>query len=101
MFGKLGDMMGKLQEMKQKADEIKKKLETIVLKIESAGGDIQIEITGNREVKSIKINSALQHGDDNVLQEQLVLAMNKAIAAAEKLNEEEMKQAASGMLPGI
>jgi len=101
MFGKLGDMMGKLQEMKQKADEIKKKLETIVLKIESAGGDIQIEITGNRLVKSIKINSALQHGDANVLQEQLVVAVNKAIAAAEKLNEEEMKQAASGMLPGI
>jgi DNA-binding YbaB/EbfC family protein len=101
MFGKLGDMMGKLQEMKQKADEIKKKLETIVLKIESAGGDIQIEITGNRLVKSIKINRALQHGDASVLQEQLVLAMNKAIAAAEKLNEEEMKQAASGMLPGI
>lgn len=101
MFGKLGDMMGKLQEMKQKADEIKSRLDNLVLKSEGAGGDIKIEITGNRHIKSLTIASALQHGDKQELEEQLVVALNKAIEAANKINEEEMKQAASGMLPGL
>ena len=93
--------MGKLQEMKQKADEIKSKLNTVLLKSESAGGDIKIDITGNRCIRSINIASALQHGDAHELQAQLVAAVNKAIAAADQVNEEEMKQAASGMLPGL
>lgn len=101
MFGKMGDMLGKLQEMKQKADEIKVKLDGIVLKIEGAGGDIKIEITGNRKVKNIVIAPALQHGSKEELEEQLTVTMNKAIEAADKLNEEEMKKAAGGLLPGM
>ena len=99
MFGKLGDMMGKLQEMKQKADEIKVRLDTTILKCES--GEIKIEITGNRHIQAITISNALQHGDQQELQEQLKSAINKAIAEADKINEAEMKKAASGMLPGL
>jgi nucleoid-associated protein EbfC len=101
MFGKLGDMMGKLQEMKQKADEIKSKLNATVLKSVGAGGDIGIEITGNRELKSLSISDALQHGNKKELEEQLLISINKAIKEADKVNEAEMKKAATGMLPGI
>ena len=101
MFGKLGDMMGKLQEMKQRADEIKGQLDTIVLKTEGAGGDIKIAITGNRQIQSIEIASGLQHGDKQELEEQLLVTLNKAIDAANKVNDEEMKKAASGLLPGL
>ena len=101
MFGKLGDMMGKLQEMKQKADEIKSKLDDIVVKTEGAGGDIKIEITGNRKLKTIEIAPSLQHGDKEELEEQLLVALNKAIEEADKINEQEMKKAASGLLPGL
>jgi len=101
MFGKFGDMMGKLQEMKQKADEIKLKLDDTIIKTEGAGGDIVIEITGNKKIKSLTIASALQHGDKEELEEQLTVTLNKAIEAADKLNEQEMKKAAGGMLPGL
>lgn len=101
MFGKFGDMMGKLQEMKQKADEIKSKLDDLVLKIEGAGGDIKIEITGNRKIKNLSIAPALQHGGKEELEEQLMVTLNKAIEAADKANESEMKNAASGLLPGL
>ena len=73
MLGKFGDMMGKLQEMKQKADEIKLKLDNTIIKIDGAGGDIKIEITGNKKIKSLTITSALQHGDKEELEEQLTL----------------------------
>lgn len=101
MFGKLGDMMGKLQEMKQKAEEVKLQLENTILKAEGAGGDIKIEITGNRKIRSLEIAPALQHGDKEELQEQLIVTLNKAIELADKKNEEEMKKAAGGLLPGL
>lgn len=101
MFGKFGDMMGKLQEMKQKADEIKRLLDEKTVWVDSAGGDIQIVITGNRKIKQLVIAPALQHGDKLELEEQLQVAFNKAIELADKLNEEEMKKAATGLLPGI
>lgn len=94
-------MMGKLQEMKQKADEIKVLLDATTIKTEGAGGDIKIEITGNRKIRNISIAPALQHGDKEELEEQLTVALNKAIEAADKVNEEEMKKAAGGLLPGM
>ena len=99
MFGKIGDMMGKLQEMKQRADEIKSKLDLKIISTEGAGGDIKVEISGNRDIKNVVISDALQHGDKLELQKQLVLTLNKAISEANKVNEAEMKKAASGLLP--
>jgi DNA-binding YbaB/EbfC family protein len=101
MFGKMGDMMGKLQEMKKKADEIKQKLDDTVLSVEGAGGDIKIQINGNRHVKSLTVSPALQHGDKAALEKELLATINKAIEQANTLNEEEMKKAASGLLPGM
>lgn len=93
--------MGKLQEMKQKAEEIKTALSNTVITSESAGGDIVIEINGNRELKSLQITDALQHGDRKELEKLLLQALNKAIKEADKVNEAEMKKAASGLLPGM
>lgn len=101
MFGKLGDMMGKLQEMKQKAEAAKIKLDATLIKVEGAGGDIRIEINGNREIKRLTISDALQHSNRQALEEQLLVTLNKAIKEADKVNETEMKTAASGLLPGL
>jgi hypothetical protein len=73
----------------------------MVFTIESAGGDIQIEITGSRKVLKITIAPALQHGDAAVLQRELLQAMNRAIEKADKASEEEMKKVAGGMMPGL
>ncbi|MCE3260648.1 MAG: protein ybaB [Bacteroidetes bacterium] len=101
MLGKFGDMMGKLQEAKKLAEEIKRKLDETVLTVEAAGGDIKIEITGNRRILNIQIAPALQHGDKEQLEELLGAAVNKAIEKADKVNEEEMKKAAGGLMPGL
>jgi nucleoid-associated protein EbfC len=101
MFGKMGDMMSKLQEAKKLAEEIKLRLDNTTLQEEAAGGDIKIEITGNRRIKSISIAPALQHGDKKMLEEQLLSALNRAIETADKVNAEEMKKAAGGLMPGL
>lgn len=101
MFGKMGDMIGKLQEMKKKADEIKIKLDNTVLFAEGASGDIKVEITGNRKINSISISPALQHGDKTVLEQELTTTINNAILMANVANEDEMKKATAGLLPGL
>ena len=93
--------MGKLQEMKQKAEEVKSRLEETLISVEGAGGDITVSITGSRKVKSLQISSSLQHGNKEELEEQLLVTLNKAIEKADKVNEEEMKKAAGGLLPGL
>jgi DNA-binding YbaB/EbfC family protein len=98
MFDK--EMLNKFQEMQQKMDEVKSKLDNIVATVEAAGGDIKITVNGNRKVLTISIIPALQHGDKEELEEQLAVAVNRAIEKADELNESEMKNAASGMLPG-
>ena len=99
MFGKFGDMLGKLQEIKQKIAEIKAKMETTLTDVEGASGDIKITINGNRKIKKLHIEPALQHGNKEELEKQLTDTLNKAIEEADKLNELEMKKVAGGMLP--
>lgn len=101
MFGKLGDMMGKLQEMKQKADEIKNRLDQVIVNSEGAGGDIKMVMTGNRKLLRVEIASSLQHGDKKELEYQLLKVFNDILSEVEKVNENEMKKAASGILPGL
>ncbi|MCW3077860.1 MAG: nucleoid-associated protein YbaB/EbfC family [Bacteroidetes bacterium] len=93
--------MGKLQEAKKIAEEIKTKLDNTLLTSESAGGDIKIEITGNRKVIRVSVAPALQHGDKQQLEEHLLKAMNQAIGMADKIHEEEMKKVAGGLMPGL
>ncbi|MBK9285162.1 MAG: YbaB/EbfC family nucleoid-associated protein [Sphingobacteriaceae bacterium] len=101
MLGKMGDMYAKLKEAKKLADEIKNKLEQTLVEGEAASGDIKVQVNGNRKVLSVTIASAVQHGDKIFLEENIVKALNEALIKAEKLNEEEMKKAAGGILPGF
>lgn len=99
MFGKLGDMMGKLQEVKQKIEEIKAGLETKTINVSGAGGDVKINMNGNKKVQSVEIADALQHGSKDELQKQLLLTFNSAVAEADKISAEEMKKVAGGLIP--
>jgi DNA-binding protein YbaB len=101
MFGKLGDMMGKLQEMKKRAEEVKQALDARTFRVKGAGGDIEIEMTGNRRILSLRIAEQLKLGDKQALENNLVDVMNKALLQVEKIQEEEMKKAAGGLLPGL
>ncbi len=95
-------MMGKLQEAQQKAEETKQRLNTVSLEEQSAGGMVKVRITGNREIKDIKIDPSLLH-DSEELADHLIIALNKAISKASEMNEREMQEAAKGALniPGM
>jgi nucleoid-associated protein EbfC len=101
MFGKMGDMMGKLQEMKRKTEEAKQRLEEVICIGESASGDIKVRVNGNRKVLSVYIAPAIQHGENEQLEDLISVAINRALDQAEKEYEKEMQKAAGGLLPGM
>ncbi len=55
MFG--SDMMAKLAQMKQIAEDSKMRLESKIIQGESGGGLVIVSLSGNREIRSIKINT--------------------------------------------
>jgi len=79
-------MMSKLAEMKKLADESKIKLGNMTVLGESGGGLVEITMNGNREIKSIKINTELQHMEVDHLEDLLCVAMNRALERVNELN---------------
>ncbi len=96
-----GDMMGKLQEMKQKVEETKARLNGVTMTAEAGGGAVKVTITGNKEIKKIEISDELFTSDKEELEEILIVALNRAIEQADKVNEAEMQGAAKGLLPNM
>jgi nucleoid-associated protein EbfC len=95
------DMMKKLQEAQQKMGESKARLETITVEGKSPEGLIKVTANGNRVIKGITFASDSILQDKDQLEDYMIIAVNDALAQAEKVNEAEMKNAASGMMPGL
>ncbi|MBD98342.1 MAG: nucleoid-associated protein, YbaB/EbfC family [Verrucomicrobia bacterium] len=100
MFGKMGDLMGKMQEMKQKSEEVKSRLETIIVEGQAENNSVVVKCNGNRKVTEVKIEN-MGAFEKEQLEDYILLATNKALEAAEKVNEAEMQSIAKGMLPGF
>lgn len=94
-----GNLMEQFQMMKLKMEEVKENLETMKVSAEAAGGQIKVTANGNKKITAISISSEMQFGDPEELEEQLCVAINRALEKAETLYQSEMQKVASGMLP--
>lgn len=100
MFGDLMGMMGKLQEAQKKVEETKQRLNHVLIDEKSSDNLLEVTVTANRTIKSIKIDDALLE-DKEQLEDYLVLVLNKAIERATSINETELAIAAKDGMPNI
>ncbi len=100
MFGDMQAMMAKLKEAQVKIEETKFRLNTVMVDGDSGNGSVVATVTANREVKNIAIADELLD-DKEALEDYLIIALNKALEKANKINETEMSAAAKGGLPDI
>lgn len=100
-LGNISDMMGKLQQMQKQMDEIKKRLDGITVQGESAGAYVSVTLTGNRKVKQVNIKDEFRVLSADQMQLHIQQAIEKAVEQADKINESEMKGAASGLMPSL
>ena len=96
-----GNMMDQLQQMKQKVEETKSRLDNMTVTGTSPGGKVNVEVTGNRKIKSIQVTDNFQEMEKEELEDLLILALNDGLNKADQLNEKEMQGAAMGLLPGM
>lgn len=100
MFGDLMGMMGKIKETQKKVEETKLRLNTVLIDESSQDNAIKVTITANREIKKISVSDELLE-DKEQLEDYLILALNKAIEKATKINEAELAAVAKEGMPDI
>ncbi len=100
MFGDMAGMMGKLKEAQQKVEETKERLNHVFIDEKSTNNKIQVTITANREIKTIKIDESLLN-DAEELEDYLIMTLNSAIKKAGDINEQELAVAAKSGMPTI
>jgi nucleoid-associated protein EbfC len=96
------DMLAKVQELQTRMRDTQEKLRILETTVEVGAGMVRVTINGKQEVRKIAIDKSVVSQDDVELLEDLILsAINKAITESQKLAQDEMGKATSGMLPNI
>jgi DNA-binding YbaB/EbfC family protein len=99
----LGNIFSQITKMQEKAKTIQEELGQKTVEA-SAGGDmVTVTMTGNKEIKSIKINKEVVNPDDvEMLEDLLVAAVNQAHAKVKELVAGEMSKLTGGLnIPGM
>lgn len=100
MFGDMMGMMNKLKEAQKKVEETKERLHSVLLDEASNDNKLKVTITANRTIKSIDINEELL-SDKEMLEDYLILTLNKAIERATSVSEAELAAVAKEGMPNI
>ena len=100
MFGDMMGMMNKIKETQKKVEETKSRLNNVLIDEKSNDNLLKLTFTANRELKSISIDDKLLE-DKEMLEDYLIITINKAIKNASKINETELAAAAKDGLPNI
>ena len=97
MFNK--KMMGKMQEQ---MEEVKQKLNNISVVGEAENGAVKVTANGNRMIDSILLTDELiNNSSKKQLEDFIIIAANRALEQAERVEKSEMSHAAMGIIPGL
>jgi DNA-binding YbaB/EbfC family protein len=105
MFGKFGDMgnmMKKALEMKKEMGRIKEEIADAEVK-GVCDTSVEVILSGDMNVKSIKITPELiQEGDVVKVEEMVTVAVSNALEEAKKLSQQKMQAITGGLnIPGL
>ena len=100
MFGDMMGMMGKLKETQKKVEDTKERLHTVLIDENSTDNKLKVTITANRTLKSIAIDDELLQ-DKDMLEDYLILTLNRAIERATTVHETEVAAVAKAGMPNI
>ncbi|NRA93535.1 MAG: YbaB/EbfC family nucleoid-associated protein [Psychroserpens sp.] len=100
MFGDMMGMMGKLKETQKKVEETKERLHSVLIDETSNDDKLKVTITANRTIKKIDMDNSLLE-DKEMLEDYLILTINKAIERATNVHETEVAAVAKAGMPNI
>lgn len=94
------DMLKQVQKMQAEMAKVQSELENKTVTEESGGGMVKATANGKKEIVSIIIDEEIaKSGDKEMLEDLVVAAINKALASAGKMAEDELGAVTKGMIP--
>ena len=96
-------MLKQAQKMQEDMERVQAELEEEVTEVTAGGGAITIEIKGNREILSIKLDEDVVDPDDiETLEDLIVAAVNEAIKTVDSKSAEAMGKVTGNLnVPGL
>ena len=89
------ELVKKAQEMQSRMAQVQQDLARRSVEASSGGGMVTAVATGELRIREIRIEPALLEGDDRaMLQDLVAAAVNAALAAAQRMVQEEMQRVA-------
>lgn len=98
MPGNMSNLMKQAQRMQRQMEESKKALDEKEFTAKAGGGAVEVTVTGDKHLKSIKIaKEAVDPEDVETLEDLITAAMNEAV----KMAEDAANEAFGGMGAGL
>jgi DNA-binding YbaB/EbfC family protein len=94
----LASLMKQAQEMQSKVGELQESLKRVKVQGSAGGGLVTIEATAQPQFVSCRIDpSLIESGDQEMIEDLVVTAMNQALDKAKQAAADEMQKLTAGM----
>jgi DNA-binding YbaB/EbfC family protein len=95
-------MMGKVKEVQARMKEAQDNLVRVHATSEAGAGMVKATVNGKKQLLAVEIDPAiLKPGDQVLVQDLVVAAVNKALDEVDVKAKEELRKSTEGMLPNI
>lgn len=96
-------IMKQAQEMQENVAALQSDLDQREYTASSAGGMIEVTVTGKHQIKSLSIKpEAIDPEDVEMLEDMIAVAVNEAMRTADETAEKEMSEVTGGLdIPGL
>ena len=98
-----GDPRKLMKQLQQAQERIQAEIAALVIEASSGGGMVRVEMDGQKQLRSLKIDPEVVSRDDvEMLQDLVLAAVNEAARKVDEAVQEEVGGLAGGMkLPGF
>ena len=99
----INKMMKQVQQLQSEMLEAQEKLKDEVVEASAGGGMVKVKMTGDLQLREVKIDpEAVDPEDAETLEDMVMAAINEALRSAQELAESKLGGAAGGLgLPGM
>lgn len=97
-MGNMGNMMKKMQKLQADMAKMQEELKLRTVETSAGGGAIKVVVTGEKQIKSIKIDpAAVDPEDTEMLEDLITAAVNEALKKVDDMMSQEMGKLTGGM----